>query len=135
MHNGLTMRTLLYLSALLALLFISCSRQNPEEMAARVAKQYYDYLLEGKYEAFVDGQHRPEKIPDSYREQLVMNIKMFMGQQEREHLGIKETRIVKAVADTSRHEANVFMVFCYGDSTTEQVCIPMVEDGGVWYMR
>ena len=64
-----------------------------------------------------------------------MNIKMFMGQQEREHLGIKETRIVKAVADTSRHEANVFMVFCYGDSTTEQVCIPMVEDGGVWYMR
>ena len=64
-----------------------------------------------------------------------MNAKMFMWQQQREHRGIKETRIVNAEADTARHEANVFMVFCYGDSTTEEVLVPMVENKGIWYLR
>ena len=113
-----------------------CSpKVDPADVAAQVAKQYYDYLLEGKYEAFVDGKYRPDSIPGSYRDQLVMNMKMFMGQQEREHRGIKEARIVNAVADTARHEANVFLVFCYGDSTVEEVVVPMVESQGIWYLR
>ena len=118
------------------LLIVNCStRPDPADVAAQTAKQYYDYLLEGKYEAFIDGQYRPDSIPGSYREQLIMNAKMFMGQQQREHRGIKETRIVNAEADTARHEANVFMVFCYGDSTTEEVLVPMVENKGIWYLR
>lgn len=118
------------------LLIVNCStRPDPAGVAAQAAKQYYDYLLEGKYEAFIDGQYRPDSIPGSYREQLIMNAKMFMGQQQREHRGIKETRIVNAEADTARHEANVFMVFCYGDSTTEEVLVPMVENKGIWYLR
>ena len=112
-----------------------CSRPDPADVAAQAAKQYYDYLLEGKYDAYVDGQYRPDSIPESYRAQLIMNAKMFMGQQQREHRGIKETRIVNAVADTARHEANVFLVFCYGDSTTEEVCVPMVEQNGLWQLR
>lgn len=118
------------------LLIVNCStRPDPAGVAAQAAKQYYDYLLEGKYETFIDGQYRPDSIPGSYREQLIMNAKMFMGQQQREHRGIKETRIVNAEADTARHEANVFMVFCYGDSTTEEVLVPMVENKGIWYLR
>ena len=118
------------------LLIVNCStRPDPADVAAQTAKQYYDYLLEGKYEAFIDGQYRPDSIPGSYREQLIMNAKMFMGQQQREHRSIKETRIVNAEADTARHEANVFMVFCYGDSTTEEVLVPMVENKGIWYLR
>ena len=32
-----------------------CSRPNPADVAAQAAKQYYDYLLEGKYDAYVQG--------------------------------------------------------------------------------
>lgn len=113
----------------------SCSSHSSADKAARVAKQYYDYLLEGKYDAFVDGRYQPEAIPDSYREQLIKNAKMFMGQQQIEHRGIKETRIVNATADEKRHEANVFLTLCYGDSTVEEVCVPMVESDGIWYLR
>ena len=112
-----------------------CAKPDPADVAAQAAKQYYDYLLEGKYEAFVDGKFRPDSIPGSYRDQLIMNMKMFIGQQEREHRGIKETRVVNAEADTARHEANVFLVFCYGDSTVEEVLVPMVESKGIWYLR
>ena len=37
----------------------ACNQADPSDVAAHAAKQYYDYLLEDKYEAFVDGQYRP----------------------------------------------------------------------------
>lgn len=115
---------------------VNCSSHaEPADVAAHAAKQYYDYLLEGKYEAFVDGQYRPDSISDSFRQELVMNAKMFMGQQQREHRGLLETRIVNCDIDSTLHEASVFLAFCYGDSTTEQVCVPMVEADGVWFLR
>ena len=116
-------------------LMLACSSHSSTDVAARVAKQYYDYLIDGKYEAFVDGRYQPEAIPDSYREQLIKNAKMFIGQQQIEHRGIKETRIVNAVADEAHHEANVFLTLCYGDSTIEEICVPMVESEGIWYLR
>ena len=114
---------------------LACSSHSSADKAARVAKQYYDYLIEEKYDAFVDGRYQPEAIPDSYREQLIKNAKMFMSQQQIEHRGIKETRIVNATADDDSHEANVFLTLCYGDSTAEEVCVPMVESDGIWYLR
>ena len=98
--------------------FNSCSSHSSADKAARVAKQYYDYLIEGKY-----------------RDQLIKNAKMFMGQQQIEHRGIKETRIVNVTADDNHHEANVFLTLCFGDSTVEEICVPMVERDGIWYLR
>ena len=31
--------------------------------------------------------------------------------------------------------ANVFLIFVYGDSATEEVLVPMIEHKDVWYMR
>ncbi|MBQ6210200.1 MAG: hypothetical protein IJK42_10590 [Prevotella sp.] len=130
------MRNIIYVfcAFLLASLY-ACGGKDPGEVAAHAAKQYYDYLLQEKYDAFVDGQYRPDAIPSSYREQLIANAKMFMGQQSKEHRGIKEVRIVNAQADTARHAANVFLLFAYGDSTSEEVNVPMVEHEGIWYLR
>lgn len=108
---------------------------HPEQVAARAAKVYYDELLKGHYEQFVDGRYQPDSIPQSYREQLVTNAKMFVGQQKEEHRGIQEVRIADAKADTVKHVAEVYLTLVYGDSTKEQVVVPMVEEKGVWYMR
>ena len=51
------------------------------EVAGRAAKAYYDQLLHGDYNAFVAGRYQPDSIPAAYREQLVANAKMFLGQQ------------------------------------------------------
>ncbi|MCI6550002.1 MAG: hypothetical protein MR450_03970 [Prevotella sp.] len=120
----------------LLLTLVACSREiDPGDIAAQAAKQYYEYLLEGKYDLFVDGMNQPDTIPGSYREQLITNAKMFVGQQKEEHRGIREVRVVSAEADTARRVANVFIVFAYGDSTSEEVLVPMVLRKGVWYMR
>ena len=128
------MKNLLYI--LMGLFFLACSSTPDQgEVAARAAKQYYDYLLQGDYASFVDGHFRHDSIPDTYREQLIANAKMYMNQQTVEHRGIKDVHIVQVKADTEKHAANVFLVFVYGDSTNEEIVVPMVENKGVWYLR
>jgi hypothetical protein len=129
-------RIVAFIFTIVLLMSMSCNRgPQPADIAAKAAKDYYDKLIGGKYEEFVHGMNMPYAIPDSYREQLVTNAKMFIGQQKEEHRGLREVRIVNAVADTTKHSANVFLVFCYGDSTNNEVVVPMVERKGVWYMR
>lgn len=114
----------------------SCGRSiAPEEVAAQSAKAYYDLLIQGKFDQFVDGCYRADSIPSSYREQLIANAKMFMGEQHDAHRGIKEVCVVRGTADTARHTVNAFLRFVYGDNTREDVVVPMVERKGVWYMR
>lgn len=119
-----------------ALLAVACSSgPDPGEVAAQAAKEYYTQLLAGKYEHYVDGFYRPDSIPASYRRQLIDNAKMFVGQQKDERRGILDVRVVNAVTDTTKRSANVFLIFAYGDSTSEEVVVPMVQHRGVWYMR
>ena len=120
----------------MALLAVACSSgPDPGEVAAQAAKEYYTQLLAGKYEHYVDGFYRPDSIPASYRRQLIDNAKMFVGQQKDERRGILDVRVVNAVADTTKRSANVFLIFAYGDITSEEVVVPMVQHRGVWYMR
>ncbi len=111
------------------------SGPDASELAGQAAKVYYEQLLKGDYDSFVDGTYRPDSIPPDYRRQLVDNAKMFVGRQQDEHQGIKRVQVVSAVADTAHHTATVFLGLAYGDSVAEQVAVPMVEHGGVWYMQ
>lgn len=130
------MRKVIILLFLGAFLLTGCKEQpKPEQVAAQTAKNYYEALLRGHYEQFVDGTYQPDSIPGGYREQLIANAKMFVGQQNEERKGIKQVRVVNAKADTARHAGIVFLSFTYGDSTTEQVVVPMVYVKGLWYMK
>ncbi|MBM6993155.1 MAG: hypothetical protein I3J02_07825 [Prevotella sp.] len=128
-------KLLLAVLAFCALCWACDQGPTPDEVAAQAAKTYYDLLIQGKYDQFVDGRYQPDSIPASYREQLLANAKMFVGEQQEAHRGIREVRIANAKADTAHHVANVFLVFVYGDSTNEEILVPMVEHKGVWYTR
>lgn len=131
------MRRLLFI--LFFPLLIACSGElsgpDAAQLAANAAKTYYEQLLKGDYGSFVDGRYQPTELPESYRQQLIANAKMFVGQEEKEHKGIKNVAVADSRADTARHVANAFLIFSYGDGTREQVVVPMVEVRKVWYMR
>lgn len=115
----------------------SCKEKAPDPgyYAGIAAKGYYDLLLEGKYDEFVAGQNMPHRIPEGYRQQLVLNAKMFVEQQKDEHRGIKDFQVLDAKADTAHHVADVYLTVTYGDSTKEQIVVPMVEVENKWKMR
>lgn len=104
-------------------------------MALQAAKVYYDQLLHGDYAAFVDGMNMNDTVVPAYREQLITNMKMYLGQQKKEHMGIKEVKALQAVRDSVNNKVDAFLLFCFNDSTKEQVVVPMIEKDGVWIMR
>ena len=121
----------------IGLVFASCKKETPDPgyFAGIAAKGYYDLLLEGKYNDFVAGYNQPNRIPKGYHEQLLLNAQMFMEQQQEEHKGLAGIHVLHAKAGTARHVADVFLQMVYGDSTKEQVVVPMVLVRGDWKMR
>lgn len=124
------------LGVVLALIAVAaCSGPTPEELASMAAKGYYEHLIHGEYEQFLEGKNGAENLPDGYRNQLLTTYKQFMAQQNQAHHGIREVRISRAATDTLQHLTSVFLVLCYGDSVNEEIVVPMVEQAGRWRMR
>lgn len=126
------------LIVLAAMLLIACggkSDDNPSEMVGRTAKLYYDNLLHGRYDVFVDGFYRPDSIPDSYRSQLIDNARMYVAQMNDDHHGLYRVDLIRATADTARNEGRAFLLLCFADSTREEIVVPMVRVEKLWMMR
>ena len=99
------------------------------------ARGYYEHLLKGEFDKFLDGKAGSDSLPEAYREQLIVGYKQFLSQQNNLHNGINEIRVINAKRDTILNYTNVFLMLCFGDSTNEQVSVPMIEHNGSWRMR
>lgn len=128
------MRNILFCAAF-GLLAMGCSDKDPRDMAAEAAKAYYDSLMAGGYGFFVDGVYRSDSIPSSYRDQLVVNAKMYVYELKEEHNGVNDIRIVRSSTDSVSKVTNVFLMLCFGDSVNEEIVVPMVEKDGKWLMK
>ena len=114
---------------------IGCSEKSREQQAMETAQEYYEALLHGDYEAFLDGRIHMDSIPDSFREQLLVGYKQFVRQQEEAHQGIESILPTHVVEDSLPQLMQVFMTVSYSDSTYEEIVVPMVERDGKWLMK
>ena len=74
--------------------FIGCSQPTPEELASLAAKGYYDHLIRGEYEHFLEGlDERPNIDSADYRSQLLDCYAQFVAQQENDY----DTKIYQCV--------------------------------------
>ena len=118
-----------------SMLMIACSLSS-EEMASLAAKGYYEHLIQGEYEQYLEGKDGLDRqATEDYWNQLLDNCHQFVRQQETAHRGISEVRVVSAKNDTLQKYTNVFLVLCFGDSTNEEIVVPMVERDGRWKMK
>lgn len=126
------------LIALFALtLLLSCSSSlSPEQQAALAAEGYYRHLLAGEYEQFLQGRVGSDSLPADYREQLLTGYLQFMAQQQDKHGGITAVSVSSVRTDSLDAYTSVFLLLCYGDSTQEEIVVPMVDAGdGRWRMK
>ncbi len=139
-----TMRkTFIFILSFIILTVVSCSEKQERDVAARMAKEYYDSLFAGNAAYFVAGTYLPDTVPDSYSEQLEANAKMFVARMNDEHHGVKEVRVLNCVNDTivskdkrsSAYVADAYLVLCFGDSLNEEIVVRMIENNGRWLMK
>lgn len=124
------------LASLLMLVVWGCSQPSPEELASLAAKGYYDHLVSGEYELFLEGMDERVSMNEAdYRSQLLDSYRQYKAQQDSLHGGIREVRIVRAATDSVQKYTNVFLMLCFGDSTNEEIVVPMVERHGSWRMK
>ena len=132
------MRRLIYALMLVAVVaIVACGKKTggDNKAAAYFAKGYYERLIEGNYEGYVDALNYPDSIPSSYRSQLVLNAKLFTEKQKNIHGGWVGVEIAGCVIDSLSPTAQAILNLCYADSTREKVVVPMVERDGRWYIR
>ena len=122
-----------------ALLLAACGEKKKNvdqgKLAAKAAKHYYEQLLKGDYEAFLNNENRTNNLPDNYRKQLLLNLKQFVARQDSVHHGIDSITLGASHFSAKDNTASVFLLFYYGDKTTEQVVVPMVKERGKWILR
>lgn len=130
------MRKLVYLVLLVFLAqWVACSSPTREELASLAAKGYYQHLIEGDFDHFLEGRVMADSLPDDYRSQLIDGYSQFLAQQVKARGGINEVRISRAFTDSTQQYTSVLLMLCYGDSTSEEVVVPMVERNGRWMMK
>ena len=121
------------------LLLAACGGKKQDidqgKLAAKAAKDYYEQLLKGDYEAFLNNENRTNNLPDGYRKQLLLNLKQFVTQQDSLHHGIDSISLGASNFSAKDNTASVFLLFPYGDKTPEQVVVPMVKERGKWILR
>ena len=115
-------------------LFTACSSPTKEELASLAAKGYYQHLIDGDYDHFLEGRQFADSLPADYRSQLIDGYAQFLAQQQARG-GIREVRISRAFTDSTQQYTSVLLMLCYGDSTTEEVVVPMTERNGRWMMK
>jgi hypothetical protein len=113
----------------------SCSSPSKEELASLAAKGYYQHLIEGDFDHFLEGRVMADSLPDDYRSQLIDGYSQFLAQQVKARGGINEVRISRAYTDSTQQYTSVLLMLCYVDSTSEEVVVPMVERDGRWMMK
>ena len=126
------------LTLIVALLALAACKQegpDPAEVAGQAARTYYEYLVKGNCEAYVDGFYQPDSLPASYRSQLIDAARMLVAQQQDERQGMKAVAVASAQADTVKRAAQVLLTMTYGDGSEEQIAVPLVYVNHLWYLR
>ena len=123
--------------AVALLLLAACSKSSPEQRAAEAAQAYYQQLVDGYPEGFLEGKAGVDSLPADYCDQLVAVYKQYIDELQQKHQGLHAVRIADNVArrDTLQHLMYTFLLLSYGDSTQEEITVPMVEVGGEWKMK
>lgn len=117
---------------LIAFLGTSCGKDDKSEVS-RAAEAYYSLLIRGEYEAYVDGIAYADSMTESYRSQMVDLLAQYAARERALRGGLVSAH---AVGDTvSGDVASVFLEVVYGDSTREEVSLPMVKCGERWKMQ
>lgn len=128
------MRKLLYFGFAIALISCLTAACKRELTAREAAEKYYGCLIRGDVEGYMQGMADYDSLTMEYRELLRDMFLQYLDYEERMRSGFIS---VEATRDTLIDERSsyVFVMVTYGDSTQEQLSLPLVLTDKGWRMK
>lgn len=99
------------------------------------AQGYYQHLQQGDIDNYLAGVAGYDSLPEGYKSELKVNMKMFLARQKAEHGDIVSVETSNAKTDSTLNVVYALLNIQYADSMREEICVPMVERQGKWVMR
>ena len=126
-------RVALFISTLLVgtSLFVSCKE---ERTPMEAAEHYYHYLVKGDVDHYLRGMADYDSLPEDYRSQLHDMHLQFLENEKELRGGLASARALRDTLVDKNH-AFVFLELAYGDSTHEQISLPLVLTSQGWRLR
>ena len=129
--------------AVVAVMAAGCSSPDPAEQermareaAVKTVSEAYSHLLVGDYDHFIALRAGTDSLPRAYRSQMATAYKQFMAQQQADRGGLRSFEMMGAQRDSALGVMQVFLLLRYGDHTTEEVVVPVIEQAkGQWRMK
>ncbi len=116
------------------LLFASCWKDNAQLSPREAAESYYASLISGDVDAYMQGMADYDSLPDDYRSQLRDMFLQYLDGERRQRGGIvSATALRDTIIDSLL--AHVFIELLFGDSTHEEVGLPLVRTPDGWRMK
>ena len=106
---------------------------NSSAAVCSQAEIYYQNLLAGQYEKYLEGISGVCAMLPEQRTQTLQALKAFCQNQQAQHGGMVSVRGVEALLQDKR--AEVYMDIIYADSVSERIVVPMVLEDSVWRME
>ena len=115
-------------------LFGACSNKDSRKAARLAAEQYYGYLIDGDVEKYVKAIHDYDKLSEDYRSQLHDMFAQYLDNEQKMRGGLIQAR---ALHDTIVDDlyAHILMEVTFGDSTQEQVFLPLILTDKGWKLK
>lgn len=126
-----------YLFSLMAMclfLFSACSSNSPAE----AAKKYANYLKNGDFDKWVDGVAFGEDASETnIKAGKAMLLAMMEAGKEKlkEKGGVKDIETVSETISEDGKTAKVVLKMTYGDGTSEDSSMDMIQEKGTWKMH
>lgn len=124
---------------LLGIMFVlSCSEsrdlsQFSSDGASAAAEYFYELLAKGQGQAYVDNMQEAASMDTCKYSQFVTLMEQFLHEEQELRGGI-----LTAKAERNTMEDTISMVYLnvhFGDSTCEEVVLPVVYTRGRWWIR
>ncbi len=102
------------------------------ESARQAAERYFNMLIQGQYEQYVNGMVSSADMSAELRSQMTDLLSQFCESQQLDRAMLSAQATADSLQDSS---AYVRLDVLHGDSTTEEVGMPLVFSGGRWLMQ
>lgn len=120
---------------ILCLLLAACGKKlNDHEKARRTAEKYYGYLIAGDADSYARSIHNYDSLPAEYRTQLCDMFAQYIDDERSLRGGLVAVTAIRDTIINGKY-AHVFLEVAFGDSTTEQVSLPLVCTEKGWKLK